>query len=431
MKFSNKTFYKRHNIELQRYLTSEDSLHIININSKKKIKEELSEKLYLLIDDEKDLNINVGERKYETIVLTDVVEVVDDVYSLISVLKNLLKPNGKLIITSVNTKYYFFIKLLEILRLKDKNITYSYIHNKKIKNIASGVGFEFVNTSSKQIFPFNFFGFGKLFNKILEIIFFKFDLGIKTYSVFRLKAAEIINNKKTIIIPAKNEEGNLKELVSRIPKFEDCEIIISCGVSRDKTIEVAEKIKKQNNFFDIKVISQSGNGKANAIWEALEFTTGDIISILDADISVEPETLTYFFDIVENNHADFVNGTRLIYEMEPGSMKFINKLGNRLFQFLISQVTRTNLTDSLCGTKVFKKSLIPKIFWWQRTFGLKDPFCDFDLIFTASYTGQKILEYPVHYKTRTYGQTQISRFKDGYKLINYFVRSFALFNSSR
>ena len=256
MKFSNETFYKRHNIELQRYISSEDSLHIININSKEKIKEQLSQKFYLSIEDGKDLKINVGGKKYETIVLTDVVEVVDDVYSLISILRNLLKPNGKLIITSVNTKYYFFIKLLEILRLKDKNSTYSYIHNKKIKNIASGVGFEFVNTNSKQIFPFNLFGFGKFFNKILEIIFFKFDLGIKTYSVFRLKAAEVITNKKTIIIPAKNEEGNLNELISRIPKFENCEIIISCGASKDRTTEVAEKIKNKEKFFDIKVISQ-------------------------------------------------------------------------------------------------------------------------------------------------------------------------------
>ena len=158
---------------------------------------------------------------------------------------------------------------------------------------------------------------------------------------------------------------------------------------------------------------------------------GEVIAILDADISVEPETLSQFFEIIDNNYADFVNGSRLIYEMEEGAMRSINKFGNRLFQFLISQVTKTHLTDSLCGTKVFKRELIEKIFWWQKTFNLNDPFGDFDMIFTASYTGQKVAEYPVKYKARTYGKTQISRFKDGYKLIKYFLKSFVVFNTSR
>tara|TARA_B100001250_G_scaffold169750_1_gene146227 strand:+ start:60362 stop:61657 length:1296 start_codon:yes stop_codon:yes gene_type:complete len=431
MKLSNTNFYKRHNLELERYLASEEALHIINVNSREKISENLSEKLYVDIDETKDLSIKFNGKKYKTVILTDVVEVVDDIYKLISEIKHLLAANGKLIITSLNTKYYLIVKLLEMLKLKERNKKFSYIHNKKINNVASGLGFEFVNTISKQIFPFKFLGIGIVLNKILEILLFKFNFGIKTYSVFRFKEINIKKSKKTIIIPAKNEEGNLKQLVSRIPKFENCELIISCGESKDRTYEVAEEISKKDKNFEIKVFSQSGNGKANAIWESLERSTGDNIAILDADISVEPETLTYFFEIIDNNHADFVNGTRLIYEMEPGSMRYINKLGNRLFQFLISQVTRTHLTDSLCGTKVFKKDFIPKIFWWQKTFGLKDPFCDFDLIFSASYTGQKILEYPIHYKSRTYGKTQISRFRDGYKLINYFLRSFVLFNSSR
>ena len=112
-------------------------------------------------------------------------------------------------------------------------------------------------------------------------------------------------------------------------------------------------------------------------------------------------------------------------------MRLINKLGNRVFQYLIGKIINENLTDSLCGTKVFKKDLIKKIFWWQENFNLKDPFGDFDLIFAASYTGQKILEYPIHYRTRKYGTTQISRFRDGFKLVKYLSKSFIVFNSSR
>jgi len=121
----------------------------------------------------------------------------------------------------------------------------------------------------------------------------------------------------------------------------------------------------------------------------------------------------------------------LIYPMEKGAMRLINQFGNRLFQNLIGRIIKKPITDSLCGTKVFKKELINKIYWWQKEFGLKDPFCDFDLIFSASYFSEKIIEYPVHYKSRVYGKTQISRFRDGFKLIRYLFVSFFIFNSSR
>jgi hypothetical protein len=430
MKIANKTFYKRHSIELERFLVEENSLHIINENSKNKIVDDISHKVYFNPEnlDYKQIEFS---KKYDTIIFTDIIESGTDIYNLLQLAKENLSTSGKLIITSLNTKYIYLSNLLESLNLKNKNIKQSYVATKKISNIASGVGFEYINTISKQIIPFRLFGLGTILNIILELISFRFMLGVRTYTIFRNIESKKIEKSKSIIIPAKNEEGNLPLLVKRIPKFDNCEIIIVCGDSTDNTLITSENIKKEYQDFNITVLEQSGRGKANAVWEALRETTGEVIAILDADISVEPETLEQFFEIIDNNYADFVNGSRLIYQMEADAMRRINKFGNRLFQFLISQVTRTHLTDSLCGTKVFKRELIEKIFWWQETFGLKDPFGDFDLIFSASFTGQKISEYPINYKARIYGKTQISRFRDGLKLIRYFLKSFIVFNSSR
>ena len=430
MKIPNKTFYQRHSLELGRFLVSGNSLHIINKNSKNKIEDEVSHKIYLNPEklDYKQIEFS---KKYDTIIFTDIIESGTDIYKLLQLAKENLSPSGKLIVTSLNTKYIHISNLLESLNLKNKNIKQSYVASKKISNIASGVGFEYINTISKQIIPFRLFGLGTILNITLELLFFRFMLGVRTYTIFRNNESIKIEKSKSIIIPAKNEEGNLPELVKRIPKFNNCEIIIVCGDSTDSTLITSENIKKEYQDFNISVLEQTGKGKANAVWEAVRETTGEVIAILDADISVEPETLEQFFEIIDNNYADFVNGSRLIYQMEADAMRRINKFGNRLFQFLISQVTRTHLTDSLCGTKVFKRELIEKIFWWQETFGLKDPFGDFDLIFSASFTGQKISEYPINYKARTYGKTQISRFRDGLKLIRYFLKSFIVFNSSR
>jgi len=429
IKIPNKTFYQRHSREVLRFTNNEDSLHIINIKSKDKIYGDTSEKIYLDFDN-KEIDLNTS-KKYDVIVLTDIVEVHTDIFFLLSKLSQILNPTGKLIITSFNSKYKIIIKILELLRLKDANIKYSYIQNKKIRNITSGLGYDYLSSYTKQILPFKLLGLGSFVNGVLEATLSFLSIGIKTYSVFRVQNSDVKKHTKAIIIPAKNEEGNLKNIINRIPKNEKYEIIIPCSESKDNTVSVAKNISEQEKYFTIKTFTQTGKGKANAVWEAMEKIDSEVVAILDADISVDPETLPDFFEIIDKNNADFVNGTRLIYEMERGSMRYLNHLGNRVFQYFVGKIISQPLTDSLCGTKVFKRDLYKKIIWWQHNSSALDPFGDFDLIFTAAFTGQKIIEYPIHYRTRTYGKTQISRFRDGYKLIKYLFKSFKVFKTSK
>jgi len=430
-KISNKTFYHRHKIEIEKYLENKNSLHILNIDSKNKIINAESDKLLLDLNDPSNIPILDKNKKYDRILLTDVIENHDDVFTLLSIITDSLTDDGKLIVSSINSKYSLIFKFFEYLKFKDSNKNNSYIHLKKIQNITNGLGLEYQKFYTKQIFPFRFLFIGEVINRVLEVLFFQLNLGIKTYMIFRPLNRKGKKLSKSIIIPAKNEEGNLKELVSRIPEFENTEIIFSYGQSEDKTLEVMNEISDMYSNFIFKIVIQSQTGKANAVWEALEVVENEVIAILDADISVEPETLVDFFHIIEKNSADFVNGTRLVYEMDKKSMRFLNKLGNRFFQFFISKIINEPLTDSLCGTKVFKKSNIDDLYRWQKIFSVKDPFGDFDMIFSAAYSGQKIVELPISYKERRYGTTQISRFKDGYKLLIYLIASFRIFNTSR
>lgn len=431
LKISNKIFYDRHRKEIEKYLTSKKSLHVLNKNSKNKIVNQNTKKIYFNLDNSNELSkINLTE-KFDRILITDIVENYDDVFGFLDKITELLADDGKLIISSINSKYSIIIKILELFRLKDFEKNKSYIHLKKFENITNGLNLEYQKYYTKQFIPFKLFFAGDILNKIVEILFFRFHLGIKTYMIFRPVNREYKNLSKSIIIPAKNEEGNLRELVSRIPNFDNTEIIFSYGQSKDKTLEVMEEISSSNKNFNFKTVVQSGKGKANAVWEALEVIENEVIAILDADMSVEPETLNDFFKIIEKNSADFVNGTRLVYEMEQKSMRFLNKIGNRFFQFLISKLINEQLTDSLCGTKVFKKTYLDDLYRWQNYLKVKDPFGDFDLIFSAAYSGQKIVEMPVSYKERRYGTTQISRFRDGYKLLVYLLVSFGIFNTSR
>ena len=433
MKLNSKTFYKNHLNEINRYFDDSDSiLHIINENSDVPKIDNQCDILKINTDDKKDIKTLRTEKKYKLVIVTDLFELSDDIYLFLQNLSKSLDSNGKLLITSINPKWNSLLKFFETLKLKKSTEKRNYIHPEKINNIAKSTGFELVHKNTRQIIPFSIFGFGTIINKALEFIFSFLNIGIKTYSLFRLENNIRKESTKSVIVPAKNEEGNLEELIERIPKFSSkSEIIIVCGKSKDNTLKKAFQLAERFPEKNISVYEQKTKGKAGAVFEVIDYCNGELIAILDADISVDPETLTDFFEIIENGYADFVNGTRLIYGKEKKAMRILNTLGNIFFQFIISLVIKQKLTDSLCGTKIFKKDDIGLLKKWQKLNFVKDPFGDFDLIFSAAYSGQKILEYPVHYRSRKYGSTQISRFRDGWKLLSYFLISFYKFNVSK
>ncbi len=433
-KLKSDTYRKRHENEINRFIVENSKWINIIRNNKANSIETIKDKNIYIADieaDKKNSFDSLGNSYYDLIVLTDIFELSDDVYSLLTILKNKLNQDGKFLLTTVNPKWNALLLFFEKLKLKEQTKPRSYIHHKKINLIAESVGLEQIQLFNRQIFPFKLFGIGTLLNKLLEVVFGRINLGINNYMLFTKKEKLKKTYKKTIIIPAKNEEKNLQPLFERIPKLSGkVEYIFICGPSKDKTLEASHKIKNSNPDLDISVFNQKTKGKGNGVIEAIKRSKGDLITILDSDISVEPETLKEFFEIIENGYADFINGTRFIYKMEEGAMRKLNSLGNIFFQAIISIVISRNLTDSLCGTKVFKKEMIEKLFNWKKMLKVSDPFGDFDLIFTAAYFGYKITEYPVHYKSRVYGSTQISRFRDGVRLLFYFLNSIFVFHTS-
>ena len=434
IKLNSKTYFQRHENEIDRFINSNTKwIHILNQDNA--FKDFTNFNQYLLkVDVERDTVEqlkNIQNEKFDLIVLTDIFEVTNDIYGFLRYLDTILKENGKIIINSINPKWNLFLTIFEFLRFKQNSQARSYIHHKKVYSIAESSGFKLNATFTRQIFPFKLLTIGNFLNKILEIILFKFKLGINNYLILSKNNNNYVPMTKSIIVPAKNEEKNLYPLISRIPEFETpYEIIIVCGKSKDLTLEEAQRIQEEFSNVDIQVIKQESKGKGPGVLEAINLCKYDLITVLDSDISVAPETLIDFFKIVEEGKADFVNGTRFIYKMEKGAMRKLNNLGNLFFQFIISIVINKKLTDSLCGTKVFKKTSIDHLYYWSNNLKIKDPFGDFDFIFSTAYSGGKILEYPVHYKARVYGATQISRFSDGLRLLLYFINSFLIFNSS-
>jgi len=226
----------------------------------------------------------------------------------------------------------------------------------------------------------------------------------------------------SIIIPARNEKGNIENAIKRLPAFgASQELIFVEGHSSDQTYEEALRVQAEYPDKNIKVLKQTGKGKGNAVREGFEVATGDILFILDADLTTPPEDMPKFYDALKYNKGEFINGCRLVYPLEKQAMRLLNLIANKSFGVLFSYLLSQPLKDTLCGTKVLFKKDYEIIKKNRSYFGDFDPFGDFDLLFGAAKLNMKITEIIVRYKDRAYGATQISRFRHGWLLIKMCV----------
>jgi glycosyltransferase involved in cell wall biosynthesis len=222
----------------------------------------------------------------------------------------------------------------------------------------------------------------------------------------------------SVVCPCRNEEGNIPSLVERLPDLgKRSELIFVEGHSKDGTLEACRRVAKERKDLDISVFQQTGKGKGDAVRLGFEKAKHEILVILDADMTVQPEDLPAFVDAIRSGRVEFVNGSRFVYPMEGRAMRFLNLLGNKFFSHAFSFLIGQRVKDTLCGTKVILRRDYEKLVAQRAHFGDFDPFGDFDLIFGAARLGLRIADLPIRYRDRTYGTTNISRFRHGLILL--------------
>jgi glycosyltransferase involved in cell wall biosynthesis len=280
--------------------------------------------------------------------------------------------------------------------------------------------FEVIRAEQRQLLPQHWFGLGPLINRYVAPLPGIRQLCLRTYLVGR--PLRLFSERKlsaSILIPCRNERGNIENAILRMPRFGSAqEILFVEGNSSDGTLEECERVRNAyRDSWDITVLKQDGKGKGDAVRKGFAAARHDVLMILDADLTMPPEALPKYHAIIESGKAEFVNGTRLVYPMEHEAMRPLNFIANRLFAYLFSYLVNTRLTDTLCGTKALLRNDYEILARERDYFGNFDPFGDFDLIFGAAKHNLKIIETPIHYKARTFGETQISRFRDGWLLL--------------
>ncbi len=363
---------------------------------------------------EDDIEALTFEEPFDYIILSDTLGCLWDAQKAIHALRRLCHPHTRIIISHYNFLWEAFIKLLEGLHLKQKQPNQNWFSHKDIENLLQLENFQVVKTERKVWLPLYIPVLDFLFNRIMANLPIFNLLDLVNLIVARPIISEDTQASVTIVVPARNERGNIENAILRTPDFGTAqEFIFIEGNSSDNTYEEMERVKAAYPDKDIKLMKQTGKGKGNAVREAFDAATGDILMILDADLTMPPEELPKFYDALRYNKGEFINGCRLVYPMEKNAMRFLNLLGNKFFGSFFSYLLSQRLKDTLCGTKVLYRTDYETIKANRSYFGDFDPFGDFDLLFGAAKQNLKITEVIIRYKDREYGSTQISRFRHG------------------
>jgi SAM-dependent methyltransferase len=375
---------------------------------------------FVLGDAEDPATLTAIEGPFDYIVIADTIGMFEDIDGTLKLIHRLCAPSTRIIISYYSHLWEPILKLAELVRLRSKQPRINYIATVDFLNLMDLADFEVISQEQRQLIPLRLFGLGPFVNRYIAPLPGIRQLCLRTYIVGRpVRPFPDRKFSASILIPCRNERGNIENAIRRMPRFGSAqEILFVEGNSSDGTFEECERVRDAyRGEWDIKVLKQDGKGKGDAVRKGFAAATGDVLMILDADLTMPPEALPKYHAVIESGKAEFVNGTRLIYPMEHEAMRPLNLIANRCFAYLFSYLVNTRMTDTLCGTKVLLRKDYEVLARERDYFGNFDPFGDFDLIFGAAKQNLKIIETPIHYKARTFGETQISRFRDGWLLL--------------
>ncbi|HEY7374007.1 MAG TPA: glycosyltransferase [Polyangia bacterium] len=344
-----------------------------------------------------------------------------DVKALLLGLKRQLAPGGRIYLTAFNYMWELPTRVAEMTGWKRPAPTANWLSDFDYRNLFDIVGLEVVRYESRLLVPLQVPGLAEAFNRYLVRA-----PGMQYVSLYRIYvlrdrggAPAPRRASVSVVVPTRNEAGNVAAALARTPVMgSGTELIFVEGHSSDDTWgTIQTAMREYRGPLKLSAYQQTGKGKGDAVRLGFSKASGDVLMILDADLTMPPEELPGFYDVIASGQADFVQGTRLVYPMEPGAMRFFNKLGNVAFSQLFTYLLQQPIKDTLCGTKVLWRRDYERIAAARSYFGDFDPFGDFDLIFGAARLNLKIVEIPVRYRERTYGTTNIDRWRHGLLLL--------------
>jgi len=345
---------------------------------------------------------------------------IGDTVDVLQALRNfrpLCLRHTRLVIESYNHLWEPLIRVAEWLGMKVPRNEQNWLSTADIRNLMKLTGFEVLETHRIVILPKYVPVLSAFLNRFCARLPLFKRLCMTQVVVGRLMPPAVPKEELSVsvIVPCKDEKGNIEDAAQRIPQLGDRTEIIFCDdASTDGTAEEVLRVQSLYPDKDIRLEHGPGVCKSRNVWSGFDAATGDILMILDADLTTIPEELPYFMDVIASGQAEFVNGSRLVYPVPKGAMTTANMLGNKFFSAAFTYLLGQRVKDTLCGTKVLWRSDWERIKPMLGTWGIEDRWGDYELLFGAAKLNLKILDLPVHYQERIYGSTKMTKvFRNG------------------
>ncbi len=361
--------------------------------------------------------LDLGGRRFDVIIISDTLNLAADVQRLFEQLRGVAHDDTRLLINFQNSLWRPLLSLAHALGLKAAQPQNSWLASSDVLNLLDLGGWSPVCRHGRILVPFRALGLDWLANRWLAPLLGWFCL---TVFIVARPARASADRARTVsvVIPARNEAGNIAAAVARTPHMgAGTELIFVEGHSKDDTWAQIQKVAAENPDRKIKILQQTGKGKGDAVRAGFAVATGDILMILDADLTMPPEDLPKFYAVLASGRAEFASGVRLVYPMDEKAMQFLNLCANKTFGLIFTWLLGQPVKDTLCGTKVLSRAHYESVAANRAYFGDFDPFGDFDLLFGAAKLNLKIADVPIRYRERTYGTTNIQRWKHGWLLL--------------
>ena len=356
--------------------------------------------------------------QFDYILLADLVNDLPDVQAVLERLRALAHPRTRLVLNFFNNLWRPLLNAGEKIGIKGQTLLQNWLSADDVKNLLHLAGWEVIKLDTQILWPVRTPLLAGFLNRWLAPLLPHFCLTVFIVARPKPQLAAQPSYSCSVVIPARNEAGNIEAAVQRTPELGlGTEIIFVEGHSTDNTWEEIQRVAAKYPRRNIKMLKQHSKGKGGAVREGFAVARGDILFILDADLTMPPEELPKFYEIARSGTADFVNGVRLIYPMEKEAMQFLNMVANKLFGLSFSWLLGQRIKDTLCGTKVLFRADYELIAANRAYFGDFDPFGDFDLLFGAAKLNLRLIDLPIRYRARTYGQTNIKRWSHGWLLL--------------
>jgi SAM-dependent methyltransferase len=364
-------------------------------------------------------DFDLGE-KFDFVVCSDLINDLWDVQMVLERIAAHCHPGTRLLLNFYSQLWQGPRKVAEAAGLVKRLLLQNWLTVEDVSDLLYLAGFEAIRNSREIMCPVRTPLLGALANRYLVRLWPFSHLAITHMLIARPQPApdQRTQASVSVIVAARNEEGNVPQIFDRLPQMgSGTELIFVEGHSTDHTWEAAQRELAARPGYPARLFRQTGKGKGDAVRLGFAEARGDLLMILDADLTVMPEDLPRFYEAWRSGRGDFINGVRLVYPMEERAMRFFNLLGNKFFSLAFSWLLGQSIKDTLCGTKVLSRQHYETIAANRAWFGEFDPFGDFDLIFGAARYNLKIVDMPVRYGERTYGDTNIQRWRHGVVLL--------------